>query len=148
MSQPNHPQPVYGGYPPAGQVAAATTTMSFTNAVKTCLRKYVDFSGRARRAEYWWFGLFEVLVLILAEIVDYAVASGPGVLTILVTLCLFLPSLAVSVRRLHDTGRAGWWVLINFVPIVGPIVLLVFVLSDGDYAENQYGPSPKAFATV
>ena len=94
--------------------------MSFTNAVKTCLRKYVD----------------------------YAVGSGPGVLTILVTLCLFLPSLAVSVRRLHDTGHAGWWVLIDFVPIVGPIVLLVFVLSGGDYAENQYGPSPKAFATV
>ena len=75
-------------------------------------------------------------MLTLAEIVDYAVGSGPGVLTFLVTLCLFLPSLAVSVRRLHNTGRADWWVLINIVPIVRPIVLLVFVLSGGDYAEN------------
>jgi uncharacterized membrane protein YhaH (DUF805 family) len=148
VSQPNDPQPTYGGYPPSGQVAGATPSMSFPDAVRTCLGKYVDFSGRARRAEYWWFILFEVLVLGLAEIVDYAVGSGPAVLTFLVSLAVFLPSLAVSVRRLHDTGHSGWWVLVNLVPIVGPIVLLVFLLSGGDYAANRYGPSPKAPATV
>jgi uncharacterized membrane protein YhaH (DUF805 family) len=118
--------------------------MSFPEAVRTCLGRYANFTGRARRAEYWWFALFQVLVLVLAEIVDYAVGSGPAILTFLATLALILPSLAVSVRRLHDTGKSGWWILISFVPIVGPVVLLVFVLSGGDPAANQYGPSPKA----
>ncbi|WP_432477467.1 DUF805 domain-containing protein [Nocardioides sp. GXQ0305] len=121
--------------------------MSFADAVRTCLAKYVVFSGRARRSEYWWFVLFNILVSIAAGIVDVILGTdydwGSGLIGTLVSLALFLPSLAVAIRRLHDTSRTGWWVLIGLVPVIGWIVLLIFYVQDS-HPDNQYGPSPKA----
>lgn len=118
--------------------------MSFVEAVRTVLSKYATFSGRARRAEYWWFTLFALIVYVLAALVDSA--SGSQVATIVAIVALILPSIAVAVRRLHDTGRSGWWYLISLVPLAGGIVLLVFTLQDSEPGANQYGPSPKAGA--
>jgi uncharacterized membrane protein YhaH (DUF805 family) len=120
--------------------------MSFPDAVRICLSKYVDFSGRARRSEYWWFTLFNVLVGIVASIIDALIGTRSGsfgLIEALASLALLLPGLAVGVRRLHDTSRSGWWILIGIIPIVGWIVLLVFYLQDS-HPDNKYGPSPKA----
>ena len=124
--------------------------MGFGTAVSTVLRKYVVFSGRARRSEFWWFALFSVVVGIVAGVIDTAlgsdVSSGTGVVGGIVTLALLLPSLSVQVRRLHDTGRSGWWVLLNLLPVIGWIVLLVFYVIDSDAGGNRFGPSPKEAA--
>jgi uncharacterized membrane protein YhaH (DUF805 family) len=123
--------------------------MSFQDAVRTCLQqKYADFNGRARRSEYWFFVLFYAIVRIVANIIDSIIgtrdfAGNNGLLGILVALALLVPGLAVGVRRLHDTGRSGWWLLIALIPLVGAIVLLVFFVQDS-HADNQYGPNPKA----
>lgn len=115
--------------------------MSFADSVRTCLSKYVTFSGRARRSEYWWFTLFAIILYVVAAIIDAAI--GNSIVVILVALALLLPSLAVTVRRLHDTGRSGWWILIALVPFVGGIILLVFECLDSQPGPNNYGPSPK-----
>ena len=119
--------------------------MTFPDAVKICLNKYVGFSGRARRSEYWWFVLFTVLVSIVASIIDAIIGTssgGTGLISGLASLALFLPSLAVAIRRLHDTSRSGWWVLIGLIPIIGWIVLIIFYVQDS-HPDNKYGPSPK-----
>jgi uncharacterized membrane protein YhaH (DUF805 family) len=125
--------------------------MSFQNAVRTCLtQKYADFSSRARRSEYWWFFLFNVLVGAVASVIDSILHTrygSTGLVQALVQLALLVPGIAVGVRRLHDTGRSGWWLLIGLVPVVGWIVLLVFFVQDSQ-GENQYGSSPKAYADV
>jgi len=112
------------------------------------LRKYAEFSGRARRREYWLFALFNLLITIALAFVDMAAGlmheTGYGLLSGLYSLAVLIPSIAVSVRRLHDTGRSGWWLLIALVPIVGVIVLLVFMLLDSQPGDNGYGPNPKA----
>jgi uncharacterized membrane protein YhaH (DUF805 family) len=111
------------------------------------LQKYAVFSGRARRAEYWFFVLFNFLISIGLAIVDAVLGltsdSGFGPLQSLYGLAVFVPSLAVSVRRLHDTNRTGWWLLIALIPIVGAVVLLIFMVTDSDAGANQYGPNPK-----
>jgi uncharacterized membrane protein YhaH (DUF805 family) len=121
--------------------------MNFVEAVQSVLSKYATFSGRARRAEYWWFVLFQVLVSIVAAILDAALGtdfgSGSGVFSLIVTLALLLPGLAVTVRRLHDTDRSGWWILIGLIPLVGAIVLIVFTVMDGTPGPNRFGASPK-----
>jgi uncharacterized membrane protein YhaH (DUF805 family) len=127
--------------------------MSFQDAVRTCLQqKYVDFSGRARRSEYWYFFLFNVIVSVVAGIIDGILGtrgsgtmSGTGLVGAIASLALLLPNLGVGVRRLHDTSRSGWWLLIGLVPLVGWIVLLVFFVQDSQ-PENQYGPNPKGLA--
>lgn len=118
-------------------------------------RKYADFQGRARRSEYWLWTLF----IIIVEVVAYALmgvmggfsteGSGANPLAMIVGLALFIfalaifiPSLAVSFRRLHDTDRSAWWILISFIPF-GGIVLLVFNCLDGTPGPNKYGPDPK-----
>ena len=116
--------------------------MSFTDAIKTCFQKYVDFTGRARRSEYWYFSLFQALLSLAVSIIF----GAESVFVSLVSLALFLPSLAVSCRRLHDIGKSGWWMLIAFVPLVGIILLLVWDCKDSDPAANQYGANPKAIA--
>lgn len=122
--------------------------MDFMTAVRTCLSKYVDFSGRARRSEYWYFALFGFLLGIVTSILDgilgtgYDTGSG-GLLNSLGSLALLLPSLAVGARRLHDTGRSAWWLLLIFVIIVGWIILLVWYCTDSKPGDNQYGPNPK-----
>lgn len=119
--------------------------MSFQDAVTTVLtKKYADFSGRARRSEYWFFVLAYFIAFVVASIIDMVV--GIPILEILLALGLFIPSLAVSVRRLHDTDHSGWWLLIGIIPLVGAIILIVFHVSDGKPGTNQYGPSPKGGA--
>lgn len=119
--------------------------MSFTDAVASALRQYATFSGRARRSEYWWFALFHVAAVFAGSMVDAMLGVSPetGLFGTLALLALILPNLAVTARRLHDTGRSGWWMLIAFVPLAGGIAMLVFTLSDSTPGPNQYGPSPK-----
>lgn len=124
--------------------------MSFGDSITSAFRQYATFSGRARRSEYWWFFLFQFLVSIAAAIVDATIGTddlfgegGWGLVQLLVFLPLFLPGLAVSARRLHDTNRSGWWLLIGLIPLVGLIVLLVFFVFDSTPGPNRYGPSPK-----
>ena len=109
--------------------------VSFGEAIKTCFSKYADFSGRARRSEFWYWTLFSFLVgIILAWI---------PVLGQIICLAFFVPGLAVSVRRLHDIGRSGWWYLLCFVPIVGPIILIVWYCTDSQPGSNKWGTNPK-----
>jgi len=116
------------------------------------LKKYAVFSGRARRKEFWVFFLFNFIigyVLDLIErIADIAPQSDQSILASLYMLAILLPWLAVVIRRLHDTGRSGWWMLIAFVPIIGMIVLLVSMVTDRQPGENQYGPNPKLVETA
>ncbi|MCB1125969.1 MAG: DUF805 domain-containing protein [Verrucomicrobiae bacterium] len=106
------------------------------------LKNYVGFSGRARRTEYWMFVLFNLIAAIVLGIADAVLGTG-GLLGAVYALAVFLPGLAVAIRRLHDTSRSGWWILIGFVPIVGIIVLLVFAVQDSTPGSNEYGPCPK-----
>ena len=116
------------------------------------LKKYATFSGRAQRAEYWYFVLFYILILFGLTLIDsitgsYSAESGMGLLEGIFTLLLLIPSIAVGARRLHDTGRSGWWLLIALIPLVGAIVLLVFTVQDSTPGENQYGPNPKGLSS-
>lgn len=116
------------------------------------LKQYTDFEGRARRKEYWMFTLVNFLIMMaLQALLFMGAGMNPestlglllsGILG-LYALGVFIPSLAVTVRRLHDTNRSGWWVLISFVPIIGAIVLLVFLVQDSQPGTNQYGENPK-----
>jgi uncharacterized membrane protein YhaH (DUF805 family) len=115
--------------------------MTFSEAVKSGFDHYATFSGRASRPAYWWWFLFGILVGIAANIID-AIIGSFGVISGLVGLALLLPGLSVSIRRLHDINRSGWWILIFIVPIVGFILWLVWFLREGDPGENQYGPPP------
>lgn len=110
------------------------------------LKNYVGFEGRARRREYWYFTLCNVLVALALAVIDSLMDSS--LLTALYSLAVLLPGLAVTVRRLHDTGRTGWWLLVGLVPLVGGIVLLVFVLLDSEPGTNRYGQSPKQVAVA
>lgn len=105
------------------------------------LKKYVAFTGRARRQEYWMFILFNIIVSLVIALVDYLIGTA-SVLGMIYSLAVLLPSLGVTVRRLHDTGRSGWWFLISFIPFVGAIILLVFLCQDSQ-GDNQYGANPK-----
>lgn len=106
------------------------------------LRNYVEFSGRARRTEFWMYTLITIIVSIVLQIVDAVLGAGK-LLSLLYSLAVFLPSIAVIVRRLHDTGRSGWWYFIGLIPFVGWIVMLVFLCSEGDTGPNRYGEDPK-----
>lgn len=108
------------------------------------LKNYVGFSGRARRKEYWMFALFNVIITIVLIIVDAAINTS--LLSILYSLAVLLPALAVGFRRLHDTGRSAWWLLIGLIPLIGAIVLIVFMASDSQPDTNKYGPNPKAIS--
>ncbi len=107
------------------------------------LKKYVEFNGRARRQEYWMFFLFNLIFAIVLIVLDAVIGTG-GILNIVYSLAVFIPGIAVTVRRLHDTDRSGWWFLIAFVPLIGFIVLLVFMVMEGQQSSNQYGENPKA----
>jgi uncharacterized membrane protein YhaH (DUF805 family) len=110
--------------------------VDFMTSVKTVLSKYADFSGRARRSEFWyWFLAVELISVVLRQV------SSP--VALLFSLAVFIPNLAVACRRLHDTGRSGLWLLLIFAIIVGWIVLLVWYVQDSKEGDNQYGPNPK-----
>lgn len=121
--------------------------MTFQDAVRVCLSKYADFSGRARRSEYWWFVVFAAVASTVASVLDAIIGTrfgGTGLIQVLVTLVLLIPSLAVGVRRLHDVGQTGWWVLLLLIPVVGAVVLILAFYIRDSAPDNQYGPSPKA----
>ena len=131
--------------------------MGFGQAVSTCFQKYVTFSGRARRSEFWWWQLFVILLGAIANIGDSVFglhytnsisAAQVGWLGTVVALALVLPSIAVLFRRLHDTGRSGWWWLLSWVCCIGTILLWIFCLSDSTPGPNQYGPNPKGAEAV
>lgn len=115
------------------------------------LKKYATFSGRSRRSEYWYFILFYLIIAIVLGIIDRAAGTMTnngtvGVLGGLFGLAMLIPSLAVGARRLHDTGRTGWWQLIGLIPLIGVIVLIVFYAQDSHPGANQYGVNPKEVA--
>lgn len=116
--------------------------MDFMQAVQKCLNNYANFSGRARRSEFWFFVLFQLACQVVANIIDLAL--GLGILSLIVSLGLLVPAIAVGVRRLHDIGKVGWWILIGLVPLVGWIILIIFYVKPGDAGPNQFGPDPKA----
>ena len=111
------------------------------------LKKYAVFSGRSRRKEYWYFFLFNLIISFVLGFIEGALGLFPDVdysiLGTIYSLAVLLPGLGVSVRRLHDTDRSGWWLLIAFIPLVGAIVLLVFMVQDSEPGDNRYGPNPK-----
>jgi len=111
------------------------------------LKNYAGFSGRARRAEYWMFFLINLIIIVVLELLGSAVRLFLIVAGIY-GLAVLVPSIAVAVRRLHDTGRSGWWVLITLIPFIGSIILLVFLATEGQRTDNQYGPDPKQAVPV
>ena len=113
------------------------------------LKKYADFSGRSRRMEYWYFALFVIIISIVLSIIDlligtYHRTTGAGLLSSIFSLAILIPSIAATVRRLHDIDRTGWWVLIGLVPLIGWIVLLIFHVQDSTPGTNRYGSNPKS----
>ncbi len=116
---------------------------TFKEAIITCVQeKYTTFSGRASRSEYWYFALFNFLASVIAGIIDAAVFGDSGIINLIVALGLLLPGLAVGVRRLHDIGKSGWWLLISLIPLIGIIILIVFYCKKSDPDTNEYGPHP------
>ncbi|MCX8731094.1 DUF805 domain-containing protein [Gilliamella sp. B2969] len=113
----------------------------------SCMTKnYANFSGRARRKEYWLFTLFVAifyLVLIILASLSETMASAMSLIEVIFLLVILIPNIAVTVRRLHDTDKSGWWYLISFIPFVGGIVLLVFMCINSTPGSNQYGDNPK-----
>jgi uncharacterized membrane protein YhaH (DUF805 family) len=123
--------------------------MNFVEAIESGFRNYVTFKGRAARSEYWCWTLFVFLVTLAGEIADNALFDGPssGLFAPLISLGLFLPGLAVSVRRLHDLDRSGWWLLLIFT-MVGIILLLIWSCIKGTTGPNRFGPDPLAGAEI
>ena len=133
--------------------------MNFTTAVRSVLSKYVTFSGRALRSEYWWWILFVFLVALVTSIIDGAVVApmlgyeafseeAGEPLSTLVSLAFFLPGLAVGARRLHDIDKSGWWLLIGLIPLIGIIVLIYWFVQRGTDGPNRFGESPLPPAPV
>lgn len=113
------------------------------------IRQYANFVGRARRKEYWFFVLFNFIIVFVLAMIDrstglHSPGGSFGLLSGLYSLAVLLPSLGVSIRRLHDTNRTGWWILISLIPLLGFVVLLVFFVSAGTAGTNTYGSDPKA----
>ena len=122
--------------------------MNFIQAIQSGFQNYVNFQGRARRSAYWWWALFLWILIGVPYYFTFqslmAHHSGGifGGVAGLIGLVLFLPSLGLSIRRLHDTGRSGWWLLIDFVPFIGAVVLLIFFCLPGTSGPNKYGDDP------
>ncbi|MDH4226752.1 MAG: DUF805 domain-containing protein [Deltaproteobacteria bacterium] len=110
------------------------------------LKKYAVFDGRARRAEFWYFQLFNFIITLILAFATSAIKLP--IISIVYYLAILIPSLAVNVRRLHDIDRSGWWLLIAFVPIIGFIILLIFDITDGTPGKNRFGDNPKETAPV
>ncbi len=115
--------------------------MGFMEAVKSCFRRYVDFQGRSPRSEYWWFTLFNIIVILVL-----AGASGIipilGIALLIYYLAMILPALAVTIRRFHDLDKSGWFILIQLIPIVGPFIILYWFCLKGTDGDNRFGPDP------
>jgi uncharacterized membrane protein YhaH (DUF805 family) len=132
--------------------------MGFGEAVKSFWSNYSQFKGRSRRSEYWFIQLFLVLTNLAAAAIDFALMDGDvdrfiangggGIVGLIWFLATIVPALAVLIRRLHDTGKSGWWALIGLVPLIGGIVLLVFTLLDSEAVANKFGESPKEAPSI
>ena len=131
--------------------------MTFMDSISTCFSKYVTFSGRAQRSEMWWFVLFFVIVSTIVGAADSAIfgknvfmmggmefSYNAGYFGNIFALATFLPMLSVDVRRLHDVGKSGWWILLILIPLIGAIVLLIWMIGKGTEGENKYGADPLA----
>ncbi len=110
------------------------------------LRHYADFQGRIRRKAYWMFILFYLIIYVVLSVVDGMM--GSMLLSGLFAIGMLVPSIAMAARRLHDTGRSGWWQLIALLPIIGGLILLIFLIQDSQQGENDYGDNPKMLAEV
>ena len=133
--------------PPANYGGGGGTPQPMANPLigywkKVVLENYANFTGRARRAEFWWYALANFIVSVVLNLLQ-AAASIFVVLVVIYGLAVLIPGIAVGIRRLHDTGKTGWWLLIVLIPLVGIIVLIVFFATDGQPGPNQYGPSEK-----
>ncbi len=127
--------------------------MGFTEAIKHVFSNYANFNGRARRSEYWYFAVFTAIIGTVLNILTAALngSSGDGstlgmivgLIAMVVGIALFIPSLAVSIRRLHDIGKSGWFILLNIIPVIGTFIVLYFCIKDSETGENMYGPNPK-----
>ena len=115
--------------------------MSFTQAVGSGFRRYVDFSGRSSRSEYWWWYLFVVIGAIVFIVLDALIGTAP-LFYLLFALATLLPTFAVGVRRLHDIDKSAWGLLISLIPFIGGIVLIIWLATRGDYGDNRYGADP------
>ena len=128
--------------------------MSPFDYVKLALSRYTDFSGRSRRMEYWMFVVFNIVASFVAQLIDGVlgltgmVFNTYGPLTLLAMLALIVPGIACAIRRLHDQDKSGWWLLIALIPVIGGIVLLVFMFLEGTKGDNQYGPDPKGVSQI
>jgi uncharacterized membrane protein YhaH (DUF805 family) len=120
--------------------------MGFTEAISAGFRNYVNFSGRAMRSEFWYWVLFAIIVSVVAKVIDLVLFPGSDVSPInsLVGLALFLPGLGVSVRRLHDIDRTGWWILLVLIPLIGAIVLIIWYCQKGTPGPNRFGTEAPA----
>jgi len=140
---PPPPPSGYGGA--AAQPALPQPLVSYWK--KVVLENYLNFTGRARRAEFWWYFLANLIISVVLNIIDAVIGlglgGGIGVLGLIYALAVLIPGLAVGVRRLHDTDKSGWWLLLALIPIVGIIVLIVFWATDGLPGPNKYGASEK-----
>lgn len=116
--------------------------MSFGQAIAAGFSNYVNFSGRASRSEYWYWILFYVIAIMVCVAIDAMI--GRAVTVGLFAIVALLPTIAVQVRRLHDLDRSGWWILLHFIPLVGPIILLVWYCTPGTPGPNRFGPDPLA----
>jgi uncharacterized membrane protein YhaH (DUF805 family) len=114
--------------------------MNMQEAVRSVLSQYAGFTGRARRSEYWFWYLATFIAYVIAAILDSIL--GINLFVIIVALAVIVPTIAVGVRRLHDTDKSGWFILIGLIPIIGTIILIVFFVQDSG-PDNQYGPNPK-----
>lgn len=116
------------------------------------IKEYVAFNGRARRKQYWMFQLFHGIIILALAGLDHAMGTlnlemRLGLLSGIYLLATLAPNLSITVQRLHDTNNSGWWLLISLIPLVGPLVLLIFMVFDGTNGQNQYGPNPKENGT-
>ncbi|HBM14740.1 MAG TPA: DUF805 domain-containing protein [Lentisphaeria bacterium] len=113
-------------------------------------KKYAEFSGRATRKEYWYFVLFNFIISLIFNMLIFRSESAPdlnmivSIISMIYSLAVIIPSLAVFVRRMHDTGRRGWWFFLIFIPIIGAIWLLTLTIFDSQPGENKYGPNHKS----
>lgn len=105
-------------------------------------KQYADFKGRARRKEYWMFILFNTILVFTLSFLE-EVLSLTGTIVVIYTLAIMVPSTAVTARRLHDIGKSGWWQLISYIPLIGGIILLVWLCTDSEKGNNRFGPNPK-----
>lgn len=108
------------------------------------LKQYAVFSGRARRTEYWMFVLCNVIVMLLLGMVDKLIGGDNELISSIYSLAVLLPSLAVAARRLHDTDRSAWWLLLGLIPVIGTLVLIYFMVCNGQQVPNRFGDDPKA----